>query len=106
MASEFITAETAKSWLEADEAVLIDVREAPEHAAARIEGAILNPLSGFDPASVPPHEGKKLILHCASGIRCGMAADQMAGAGYDETIYRLQGGIQAWHEAGYPVAFG
>lgn len=106
MPSEFITAETTKNWLESGEAVLVDVREAQEHAMARIDGALLNPLSAFDPAQVPREDGKKIIFHCASGIRCGMAAEQMTDAGHQDTIYRLQGGIQAWHESGYPILFG
>ncbi|HAA92722.1 MAG: sulfurtransferase [Rhodospirillaceae bacterium] len=106
MASEFISPETAKDWLESEEAVLVDVREAQEHTMARIEGATLISLSAFDPEQIPDHDGKKLIFHCASGVRCGMAAEQMISAGHQDTIYRLQGGIQAWHEAGYPVVFG
>ena len=40
-----VTVEEAAAWLQAGEAVLIDVREADEFAAARIDGAILAPLS-------------------------------------------------------------
>jgi hypothetical protein len=35
-----------------------------------------------------------------------MAAEKMGNAGHEGTIYRLQGGIQAWHQAGHPLLFG
>jgi rhodanese-related sulfurtransferase len=104
--TEFIDTETAKNWIDSGEAVVVDVREAQEYSTARIDGAVLIPLSAFDPTSVPAHDGKKLLFHCASGIRCGMAAEKMGNAGHEGTIYRLQGGIQAWHQAGHPLLFG
>jgi len=104
--TEFVDAKTVKNWLEAEDAILVDVREAQEHTKARIEAATLNPLSAFDPAAIPVQDEKKIVFHCASGVRCGMAAEQMMQSGHEGTIYRLQGGIQAWHEAGYPILFG
>lgn len=103
--AEFIDAATVKRWLEAEDAILVDVREVQEYTSARIEAATLNPLSSFDPEEIPTQDGKKIILHCASGVRCGIAAGKMMHSGHEGTIYRLQGGIQAWHEAGYPILF-
>ncbi|MBE89077.1 MAG: sulfurtransferase [Rhodospirillaceae bacterium] len=102
---EFVDAATANSWLESGDALLIDVREAHEHKLARIATANLNPLSSFDPRGIPIKDDKKIIFHCASGVRCGIAAKKMMASGHEGTIYRLQGGIQAWHEAGYPILF-
>ena len=45
---EFIEPETARGWIDAGEAVVIDVREAHEFAMAHIEGAVSLPLSSFD----------------------------------------------------------
>jgi rhodanese-related sulfurtransferase len=102
----FIDPVTAKAWLDAGDAVLVDVRESNEYAHARIDGAVLVPLSAFDPVAVPDAGGKKLIFHCASGVRCGMASEKMKQAGYRGTIHRMEGGIQAWHGMGLPVIFG
>ena len=85
------------------DAVIIDVREVDEHAAERIEGAILNPLSRFDPALVP--EADHIVLQCRSGKRSMDAAARLANAGRTE-LYNLHGGIIAWQEAGLPVARG
>src|SRR5690606_37152457 len=51
------------------EIVLIDVREPTEYAVERIHGALLFPLSTFDPAMLPQDEERQLVFHCGSGRR-------------------------------------
>jgi rhodanese-related sulfurtransferase len=99
---EPIDAVTTKNWLDAGTAVLVDVREPAEHAGEHIPGARLYPLSSFDPAQVPQEAGKKLVLHCVMGQRSAQAGQKLVEAGRTE-VYNLQGGIQAWKEAGYPT---
>ncbi|WP_049975828.1 rhodanese-like domain-containing protein [Azospirillum sp. B506] len=94
---------TAIGWQAKGEAVIVDVREPHEHAAGHIPGAILNPLSRFDPSRVPTEAGKHLIFHCQGGMRCGPAAERMMAAGHTGTINRLSGGFAAWVKAGGPV---
>ena len=84
-------------------AVIVDVREPHEHAAGHIPGAILNPLSSFDPSRVPADPAKHLVFHCQGGMRCGSAAERMMTAGHTGTINRLRGGFAAWGNAGGPV---
>jgi rhodanese-related sulfurtransferase len=83
------------------EYALIDVREHAEHAAERIEGAILNPLSRFDPGALP-HDGRKVVLHCAVGRRSATAAAACAKAGV-AIAGHLKGGLTAWKHAGLPT---
>jgi rhodanese-related sulfurtransferase len=97
-----VDAATARAWLERGEAVLIDVREADEHARERIEGARLAPLSRFDPKALGEEREKIAIFHCSSGNRTTVAAGQLQGAGFARA-YQLEGGIQAWKRAGLPV---
>ena len=92
-----------KSWLDAGEAVLIDVREAPEYQRAHIAGAMLVPLSAFDPQRIP-RDGGKVVLHCAVGARSASACAYLQGQGF-ENLYNLSGGIQAWAAAGLPIEF-
>lgn len=92
-----------KRWYDAGEAVLIDVREPNEFAAEHIPGARNLPLSSFDPASVPMPADKKLVIHCRSGSRCGMAAQKLIAAGYQGEINRMQGGIFGWKSVGGPT---
>jgi len=95
------TPEQVNAWLVSGEILLVDVREANEYAFERIHGALLYPLSTFDPKALPT-EGRKLVLHCGSGKRSMMAAHKLQAAGHDHLTH-LAGGIQAWKAAGLPV---
>ena len=88
--------------LRARQAVLIDVREPGEFEAERIPGALLFPLSSFDPASLELDGAKRVIFHCGTGRRSGQAASRVLEAGAGEASH-LAGGIQAWKEAGLPL---
>lgn len=95
---------TVLDWMRNDGVVIVDVREPHEYQAVHIPGATLLPLSEFDPARLPAvPAGKKLLLHCRSANRCGMAAAQLVDAGYQGEINRLVGGLNAWVAAGAPV---
>ncbi|MDR6773975.1 rhodanese-like domain-containing protein [Azospirillum sp. BE72] len=94
---------TVIEWQANGQAVIVDVREAHEHAAGHIPGAILNPLSSFDPSRVPADPAKHLVFHCQGGMRCGPAAERMVAAGHTGTINRLRGGFAAWVNAGGSV---
>jgi len=95
------TPEQVHAWLANGEILLVDVREPNEYAFERIHGALLYPLSTFDPKALPG-EGRKLVLHCGSGKRSLMAAHQLQAAGHGHLTH-LEGGIQAWKAAGLPV---
>jgi len=88
--------------LKEDAIVLIDVREPPEYAAERIHGALLFPLSTFDPHALPECGGRSVVFHCAAGVRSAraLAACRKAGLTHDS---HLKGGIQAWKAAGLPT---
>lgn len=86
-------------------AVLVDIREADEHARERIPGARHHALSRID-ADNPARPGDDvLIFHCRSGARTKGNAPKLAAAasGKCET-YILEGGLEAWKKAGLPVA--
>ena len=82
--------------------LLIDVREPHEYEAERIHGALLYPLSTFDPKALPDAGGRKVVFQCGSGMRSAkaVAACQAAGLPFDS---HLRGGIKAWKEAGLPT---
>jgi rhodanese-related sulfurtransferase len=87
------------SLLAAHAVTLIDVREPAEYAAERIEGAVLHPLSGFDPRALP--EGR-LVFQCGVGKRSLAALQRYQAAGLPPAQH-LQGGLAAWKQAGLPV---
>lgn len=92
----------AKALLDGRRAVFLDVREPDEHAAERIPGARLAPLSRFDAAAVDIPAGAPVVVHCRSGKRSREAAARLAAAGC-ANIHDLAGGIEAWKQAGLPV---
>lgn len=77
--------------------LLIDVREADEFAFARLDGAILIPMSEFAVriAEIQPEAGEPVVLMCHHGVRslrCGMF---LAQSGVDG-VANMDGGIDAW----------
>lgn len=99
----FADARTVADLMAKGQATLIDVREPHEHAGERIAGARLVPLSAFDPAGAQPDPGTRLVLHCAAGVRCGVAAQILQANGYPGDILRMAGGIKAWRAEGLPT---
>jgi addiction module HigA family antidote len=91
---------TVHSWLAKDEVVLVDVRETSEFDQEHIPGAMLLPMSVFDPELFPKSMGKKVVLHCAVGKRSEAAGKMLANEGYEGAIH-MTGGIQEWKAAGY-----
>jgi rhodanese-related sulfurtransferase len=84
--------------------VLVDIREADEHARENIPGARLAPLSRLDQTNLGLPEGQRVIFHCRSGARTqGNAARLSAKAGSSCEAFILEGGIDAWKKAGLPV---
>jgi rhodanese-related sulfurtransferase len=99
-----VEAKTLRTWLDRDEAVLIDVREPDEYAREHIPGARLVPLSGFNPSDFESDPAKIGVFHCGSGARTANEASRILKTGFGE-VYQLSGGIQGWKQAGLPVNF-
>ena len=85
-------------------AVLIDVREAHEHAAEHIPGARLHALSTIDQRHPIEPGDTVLIFHCKSGGRTKMNEGRLATAAGQCEAYVLDGGIDAWRLAGLPTS--
>ncbi len=85
--------------------VLIDVRSPEEHAAGFIPGTDLNIdfreiKTRHREIGVPLDE--HVVVYCQSGRRSNIAAETLADLGYTH-VYNVQGSLNAWVEAGYPV---
>jgi len=85
--------------------LLVDVREPNEVAAEAYPGAVVVPLSSFDPRDIPDPHGKQVVFACRSGKRSVTAslAAQAGGLAYDK---HLAGGMLAWKAAGLPTQTG
>lgn len=83
---------------------ILDVRT-PEEA---LEGHVPNAKNidykndNFEREISKLDKNRTYLLYCKTGIRSGSAAAKMKAAGF-MYIYSLDGGIDAWKEAGKPV---
>ncbi len=98
-----ITAAEAKKLID-DGALLVDIRETNEYAAENVPGAKNAPLSQLGTEQLGAG-APAVVFHCKSGARTRMNAMALANC-TDAEAYILDGGIEAWKAAGYPVKRG
>lgn len=97
-----IDAKTAKTWLDANDAILIDVREPAEYASQKIPGAILHPVGSISANDLPKTD-KKILIHCQRGRRGNTACEKLFTENSGLDLYNIEGGIEAWQQAGLPI---
>lgn len=102
MALKHITAIEAKRLVDQG-AILVDVREVNEYADENIPGARNEPLSRIDGSTITG--APAVVFHCKSGARTRMNAGALAET-TDAEGFILDGGIEAWKAAGFPVQRG
>ena len=77
------------------EGLLIDVREADEHAAARIEGSRLIPLKTLPEQLHSLPLDREILVHCKAGGRSARAVQLLLDHGFTR-VKNVAGGIDAW----------
>jgi rhodanese-related sulfurtransferase len=108
-----VTVEEAKKMVEQEDVFVLDVRTPSEFNSSRIEGATLIPVKNSGGSNLSPDQllearinevpkDKKILVYCKSGNRSASAAKILVNAGYSQ-VYNMEGGINAWVGAGYPV---
>jgi rhodanese-related sulfurtransferase len=101
-------AELHRRLAEGAPAQLLDVRTPVEFAAAHVPGAKLIPLGDLDPAAFARQCGPEEIpvyVLCHSGGRARKAIEKLERAGVRGCVL-VEGGTQAWRDAGLPVTRG
>jgi rhodanese-related sulfurtransferase len=85
---------------------LLDVRTPAEHASVHVPGVHLAPLDRLDAEQLAGVNGfakdQPVYLLCRSGGRAKQAAEQLEKGGFTQ-CFVVEGGTQAWAEAGLPV---
>ncbi len=92
-----ISQEEAKSMMDSQEVVILDVREQVEYDVGHIPGAVLLPVGTIDQdtaAAVIPEKDTAVLVYCRSGNRSKTASSALAALGYTN-IYEF-GGINTW----------
>lgn len=82
--------------------LVVDVRGALEYWMGHIPGA---QLMSRDRILREISKDRAIAVTCASGHRSAAASEWLVAQGYRQ-VYNLQGGLMAWHNAGYPVQRG
>ena len=96
---------TLNKWLDADKAILIDVREPLEYQIEHIKQATNIPLSTIylEHVTLPENKGKKIVIQCRSGARSMSACKKIIEADDSIELYNLEGGILAWGQQELPT---
>ena len=92
-----ITQEAAKEMMDAQDVIILDVREQDEYDSGHIPGAVLLPVGTIDEttaAEVIPEKDSTVLVYCRSGNRSKTASSTLAELGYSN-IYEF-GGINTW----------
>jgi rhodanese-related sulfurtransferase len=84
-------------------AVLVDVREADEHAREKVEGVRHLPLSRLEDMELGAPAGKPVIFHCRSGARTMAHGERLAQKAGGCEAFVVEGGFDALKRAGAPV---
>ena len=87
------------------DAVIIDIRDQAEFAGGHIANAKNIPAKVMDErkAEIDKLKGKPVIVSCDTGTRASAGADKLRALGLTE-VFTLQGGLNAWRDAGLPVS--
>lgn len=102
--ADSVSLDTARTDLESGKAVMIDIREANEHATGVAKGAKLLPMSalGARLADIPTAENKPVYLICNTQNRSGRTLAALRQRGYKHVRY-VKGGMSEWVKRGWPV---
>jgi len=82
--------------------VVIDVRTVEEFKSGHIKGARLMPVDVLEKHFADIPRDKQVYVYCHSGKRSAKAAKMLIEHGFTR-IENIQGGIEAWKDAGYEV---
>lgn len=108
-----VTVEEAKKLVETEDVFILDVRTPSEFNSSHIEGATLIPVTNSGESNLSPDQllearidevpkNKKILVYCRSGHRSTSASQILINSGYSQ-VYNMEGGINAWTGAGYPL---
>jgi rhodanese-related sulfurtransferase len=106
---ETVAPSTAEAVIESAPAdlVVLDVRTPDEFASGHLSGAsnIDFYASDFKAQIDALDKSATYVVYCHSGNRSGQATTIMKDLGF-QTVYNVEGGINAWEQAGLPVTAG
>ncbi|MDQ2736060.1 MAG: rhodanese-like domain-containing protein [Pseudomonadota bacterium] len=98
-----VTASDAVRLINRERAVMIDVSEPAEYAAAHPVGARSVPLASLEASrDLPKNKSLPVVVVCPTGSRANRAVATLKKLGF-ENAQALAGGLTAWRAANLPV---
>jgi rhodanese-related sulfurtransferase len=97
-----VSVSEAKQMLDSGDAAFIDVREPGEYAEGHATGTTLIPLNSVFLRQSELPDDKDLLFICKMGQRSALACEYAAAAGKSR-LFNVEGGTEAWREAGMPM---
>jgi adenylyltransferase/sulfurtransferase len=97
-----LTPQDANERISRGELQIVDVREPWEYARDHVRGATLTPLGQIIARPQEVITADNVVFVCEVGQRSAVAAELAAAAGMQH-VFNLEGGMQAWRNAGLPV---
>ncbi|HEY3248613.1 MAG TPA: molybdopterin-synthase adenylyltransferase MoeB [bacterium] len=95
----------AKTMVDAERALLLDVRESWEWVTARIPGAAHIPMGEIPTRLSEIPQDRPVVVYCATGQRSGVVTEALRRAGFPR-VFNVAGGIVAWMNEQLPVESG
>jgi rhodanese-related sulfurtransferase len=94
----------ATRLINAENAILLDVREPKEFTGSRLPNALHIPLSQLKERGVELAKfvSRPVIVYCERGMRSGAATSPLTKLGFS-SVQSLRGGLRAWKDAGLPM---
>ena len=92
----------AREMIEKGDVQVIDSREGHEHADGHVPGSLNIPHMATLPRAAVLAKDKPVLFICKSGQRSAVAAEFAASVGLTD-LYNVEGGHDAWAQAGYEM---
>jgi rhodanese-related sulfurtransferase len=94
----------ATRLINAENAILLDIREPQEFTGGRLPNATHIPLSQLKDrgGELAKFTSRPVIVYCDRGMRGGAATAALTKLGFTH-VQSLRGGLRAWKDAGLPL---
>jgi hydroxyacylglutathione hydrolase len=103
---ELIDSDELARRLEADDLLVLDVRDDDEWVEAHIPGSIHLPYGELPERQAELPRDKTIAAICSGGKRSGLAASILQREGFERVIHVADGGVGTWRRSGHPVERG
>jgi adenylyltransferase/sulfurtransferase len=97
-----LSPQAANDRITSGELKVVDVREPWEFARDHIPASTLTPLGQIIARPLDAITSDNVVFVCEVGQRSAVAAELAAAAGMQH-VFNLEGGMQAWRNAGLPI---